>query len=236
MSLRRFIPVYGGKRSIAHLYPPPQHQTIIEPFAGGAGYSIQYPHLQVKLNDLDERVCAVWDFLIHAHETEILSIPVDIDCIDGLPTEEILYLVGWWMGPAAAGGPSKRAYSWSKSHEKRSDVWSETCRARLAYQVRFIRHWTIQQGSYKVLDTSEPATWFVDPPYQEMGVHYRKSSTKLDFEHLGTWCQALPGQTIVCENEGATWLPFQTLCSMTGAQRRRRLEVYWAQPAADTLF
>lgn len=236
MRLRRFIPVYGGKRSIAHLYPPPQHPTIIEPFAGGAGYSLQYPHLQVKLNDLDERVCGVWDFLIHATEAEILSIPVDIDCVDGLPTQEVRWLVGWWMGPAAAGGPSKRTYSWSKQHQNRSDVWSEPCRARLAAQVRFIRHWTIRHGSYEALNVSEAATWFVDPPYQEMGVHYRKSSAKLDFEALGAWCQALPGQIIACENEGATWLPFQTLTSMVGGQRKRRLEVYWAQPPALTLF
>ena len=52
------------------------------------------------------------------------------------------------------------------------------------------------------------ATWFVDPPYVGAGTHYRCSSKAIDFDHLGAWCVDRRGQVLVCENEGATWLPF----------------------------
>jgi len=40
------------------------------------------------------------------------------------------------------------------------------------------------------------------------GTHYRCSAKAIDFNHLGAWCVDRRGQVIVCENEGATWLPF----------------------------
>ena len=71
-----------------------------------------------------------------------------------------------------------------------------------------IRHWTLIEGDYH--DSPDVrATWFIDPPYQEMGKHYPNGSKDLDFEELGRWCQAQRGQVIVCENEGADWLPFR---------------------------
>ena len=232
--LRRFIPVYGGKRSIAHLYPEPAHNTIIEPFAGGAGYSLEYPDRRVLLYDLDERICGVWDYLIHATPEEILRIPAAVrDTETDLAGygQEARWLVGWWLQPAASGGPGRRGYSWGDQHAGRSDVWGEKCRARLAAQAPAIRHWRIFHASYESIGAPEawsPSTWFVDPPYQAMGVHYREGARKLDFEALGAWCRSLPGQVIVCENEGADWLPFLPLCSMVGgATKRKRIEVTW---------
>ena len=230
--LRRFIPVYGGKRSIAAKYPEPAHNTIIEPFAGGAGYSLEYPDRFVRLVDLDERIVGVWQYLIHVSEAELLRLPVGVkdteaDLADY--PQEARWLVGWWLSPAAAGGPAKRAYSWGDQHAGRSDVWGEKCRARLAGQLEAIRHWKVRHGSYEDFDPSGVrATWFVDPPYQAMGVHYRESARKLDFEALGAWCRSLPGQVIVCENAEADWLPFEPLCSMVGgAKKRTRTEVMW---------
>jgi site-specific DNA-adenine methylase len=230
--LRRFIPVYGGKRSIAGKYPPPTGKAIWEPFAGGAGYSLEYPHLNVHLVDIDERICAVWDFLIHASSSDIMSIPAHIQHVDELnASQAVKWLVGWWMSPAAASGPATRAYSWvtdpKTGHAGRSDVWSEKCRARLAAQVDQIRHWTIQLGSYDILDVSRDGTWFVDPPYVDMGRHYKHGSVGFDFAALAVWCKSLTGQVIVCENAGATWLPFEPLCEMVGGQRHRKTEVYW---------
>lgn len=116
--LRRFIPSYGGKRSIAHLYPAPRYRTIIEPFAGGAGYSLEYPDRHVTLWDLDERVVGVWDYLIHASEQDLLSIPADCKDVDELPArfgQEVKWLVGWWMQPAGSSGPAKKVSSWHTS-------------------------------------------------------------------------------------------------------------------------
>ena len=237
--LRRFIPSYGGKRSIAAKYPKPVHAQIIEPFAGGAGYSLEYPDHPVHLMDLDERVCGVWDYLIHATEADILSIPVDIQDVSEIPPrrhgDEVRWLVGWWMSPAAASGPATRSYTWGKQHAGRSDVWGEKCRDRLAQQVHAIRHWTVEQGSYESLDIDRLATWFVDPPYEVKGKHYHHST--LDYKALAIWCRSLNGQVIVCENEGADWLPFTKLCDFVSGQKpirgpgngggKRTVEMIW---------
>lgn len=43
-------------------YPPPQYRTIVEPFAGSAGYSVRYAHLNVVLCDVDPAITAVCEF------------------------------------------------------------------------------------------------------------------------------------------------------------------------------
>ena len=55
---------------------------------------------------------------------------------------------------------------------------------------------------------SGEASWFVDPPYQNQGKHYHYGPENVDFAMLGNWCRTRLGQVIVCENEGADWLPF----------------------------
>ena len=37
---RAVLNYFGSKVSTAHKYPAPKHDLIIEPFAGGAGYSL----------------------------------------------------------------------------------------------------------------------------------------------------------------------------------------------------
>ena len=51
-SLRPFWAYYGGKWRAAPRYPRPMHDTIIEPFAGAAGYSLRYPDRNVVLVEL----------------------------------------------------------------------------------------------------------------------------------------------------------------------------------------
>jgi hypothetical protein len=76
------------------------------------------------------------------------------------------------------------------------------------------------------------ATWFVDPPYQVAGTTaYKFGSKTLNFQELGVWCQSRNGQTIVCENYGADWLPFKPFRdahAMIGANRSgRSFECVW---------
>ena len=89
----------------------------------------------------------------------------------------------------------------------RYEGWNAAQRERVAAQVPIVKHWRIIEGDY----TDAPnltATWFVDPPYSNRAGSYYVH-TDVDYAALGSWCQARAGQTIVCENEGATWLPFQ---------------------------
>jgi len=96
-----------------------------------------------------------------------------------------------------------------------------------------IRNWTIAQLDYRDLENVE-ATWFIDPPYQ--APHMRKMyrhGKNLDYRELAEWCRSRRGQVIVCEAEGADWLPFRPVATSNGAAlnsdgtARRTTEVVW---------
>lgn len=53
MNLSPFFCYYGGKWRAALKYPKPAFAKVIEPFAGAAGYSLRYPHLDVTLYEID---------------------------------------------------------------------------------------------------------------------------------------------------------------------------------------
>ena len=40
--MKPFFRYYGGKWRDCAKYPPPQFDTIVEPFAGSAGYSVRH--------------------------------------------------------------------------------------------------------------------------------------------------------------------------------------------------
>ena len=54
------MPYYGSKSKITHLYSPPIYNLIIEPFAGGAAYSLRHYNHDVWLNDLHGPTVALW--------------------------------------------------------------------------------------------------------------------------------------------------------------------------------
>lgn len=83
------------------------------------------------------------------------------------------------------------------------------------------------QGTYSDLGAVE-ATWFVDPPYQKANRRgYACGASGLDFEELAEWCKNLPGQVIVCEQEGADWLPFRPLYDLKSHRGSVTREVIW---------
>jgi|UPI000120C919 Site-specific DNA methylase len=75
--LRPFFKHYGSKWRLACRAPQPQYDTIIEPFAGSAGYSLRYgAGRRVLLIDASEDTCTIWRYLLGASEDEILDLPV----------------------------------------------------------------------------------------------------------------------------------------------------------------
>lgn len=226
--LRPFFSYFGGKwRDAVRNYPAPKHDVIVEPFAGGAGYATRYFDRKVRLYDLNETIVGVWRYLIRASPSEIRALPLlrAGESLKDLPRlcPEARALVGFNLGVADVA-PRKRASPWS--------LWGRLTRERLARQVVHIRHWTVEQRSYADIPENPRATWFVDPPYQGAGTKYTCSAKALDFEHLGAWCRARSGQTIVCENDGAMWLPFWTLGVTANANRGKQSgglnhEVVW---------
>lgn len=229
--LRPFFSFYGGKwRDTPKYYPPPVHDTIVEPFAGSAGYSLRYPERRVILCEIDPVIAGVWEYLIQVDPDEILAIPdvPDDGSVDDLDIpEEAKWLVGLWLNRGTSR-PRKRPSKWMRDRIRPGSFWGERVRNTIASQVESIRHWEIHNCSYQDCPYSDEATWFVDPPYQVAGKHYRFGPEALDFATLAGWCQSRPGQVIVCENDGADWLPFQQLASTKTTRRKSRSkEVYW---------
>jgi hypothetical protein len=240
-SMKPFFTYYGGKWRAARHYPNPLCDTIIEPFAGSAGYSVRHFAKKVFLIDTDPMVVATWKYLLSVSEREVRSLPdigIDQPVDELVVCQEARWLIGWWLNKGSVRPKRKPSSNMRKSllgmsppgTNLPSGWWGPTVRDRIASQLKLIRHWVVKLGTYE--DAPEvTATWFVDPPYQVAGKHYRFGSSKINYSSLSKWCKGRKGQVIVCENYGADWLPFR-LFRDTKAQEGKRggsvsKEVIW---------
>jgi len=232
--LRPFFGYYGGKwRDAVKHYPAPAYDTIVEPFAGSAGYAVRYADRKVILCEVDPVVFGVWDYLVRATPEEILAIP-DLDpggTVDDLRVpQEARWLVGFWLNRGTAS-PRKSPSKWMREGVRPGSFWGVRVRQTIASQVGAIRHWQVRNCSYERAPLSRKATWFVDPPYESAGKHYRFGSKQLDYTALAVWCKSRRGQVIVCENSGASWLPFRDVADVkTTRTGRRSVEAVWLSP------
>lgn len=208
--VRPFFYFYGSKWGKAPTYPPPRHAQIIEPFCGAAGFSLNYPQRKIWINDIDPIVAGVWGYLVSASAEEILRLPLSFESTDELTTipQEARWLIGFWLNKGTSA-PRKTPSKWMREGGRPNTFWGEVARLRIASQLPAIRHWRVTNLSYEEVVGDEDATWFVDPPYQQGGEHYRFSGVAYD--QLAAYCRSLPGQVITCERAGADWLPFEHL-------------------------
>ena len=231
MSMKRlelFFTYFGGKWRIAKHYPYPKYKTIIEPFAGSAGYSLHYPQKNVLLFDLDPVICSVWDYLINVKESEILSLPLEITDVREIQLcQEAKWLIGFWLNKGSVS-PRNIPGKWMRSNCRPNSYWGEVIRSRIASQLDYIRHWKIKNISYDKID-NQYASWFVDPPYHKSGFMYRFN--KINYDNLSEWCKLRHGQVTVCEQDGASWLPFssfRTVKALEGKKgAKQSKEVVW---------
>ena len=231
-SLLPFFTYYGGKWRAAPRYPKPICDTIIEPFAGAAGYALRYADRKVILVEKDARLAALWRYLIAASPAEIETLPLvpldghvdHLDCCDDAKS-----LIGFWLNKGCVS-PMKSPSRWMRDGLRPNSFWGKTIRTRIADQVDHIKHWTVIEGGYEEAP-SVRASWFVDPPYASAGKAYRHSSSTIDFAALARWCRSREGQVMVCENDGADWLPFKpylTIKSTEGAHgKAQSKEALW---------
>jgi len=225
------FPYYGAKWRLSAAYSPPAFDAIVEPFAGSACYALRHYRKRVHLYDINPVIVGVWDYLINSSEREILALPKDVpETVGDLPVcQEAKWLIGFWINPASAA-PRNAPTSWARYGRPQSsgptNSWfNPGMRRRVARQSRLIKHWTVTEGSYGCAPNID-ATWFVDPPYQRAGKHYVFSD--VDYTRLGHWCESRRGHVIVCENEGADWLPFQRFKATAGAvPGKQSNEVIW---------
>jgi site-specific DNA-adenine methylase len=229
LGLKPFFCYFGGKWRIAPKYPAPKYNTIVEPFAGAAGYSTRYYDRKIILYEIDPKIFWIWDYLIKSSSSEILNLPEMVEDTETLNIpQEAKWLIGFWLNKGASQ-PCNKPSSFMKSALRPNSQWGKEIRNRLAYQVDLIKHWEIENRSYESDDSNAEVTWFIDPPYYFSGKHYKFN--KIDYENLSKYCQSRLGQVIVCEQDGAKWLPFQkfaTIKAMEGNRgKKQSKEVIW---------
>jgi site-specific DNA-adenine methylase len=214
---------YGRKEKVFKYYSPPKYDTIIEPFAGSAVYSLKNYEKNIIILDKDERIINIWKYLKSATSQEILSLPLIIKGqslndteFDNLTSVQ-KDLISFFSNPSSA--QPKRSVG-------KFNIWHEKNRKRLSEDVNKIRHWEIILGDYRDIP-NQKATWFIDPPYQGNGGKYYKHGNKdMNYDELREWITSREGQVIVCENSEAEWLDFKPLKNLQG-QRRKTVEVVW---------
>lgn len=222
--IKRPFSYFGSKHAIAHLYPTPKYGRIIEPFAGSAGYAcLHSAERHVKLFDIDDNIISAWKYLIETDSKDVFRLPVDYKLVP----QEARALVGFWLANGRAT-PADKPSSWMLSGDRPNAYWGQEAIWKLTIISNQVKHWTIEKKSFTDVDTAEPATWFIDPPYSSQGGRsYTHNS--IIYTALAAWCSSLKGQVIVCEEEGADWLPFKPLgnfkCS-PGRKKTRTREVY----------
>lgn len=220
--MRPFFSYYGAKYTVAGHLGKPRRDLVVEPFAGSAAYSTRWNARRVRLYDVSEDICDLWDFLINSSERDIAAIPDTFDDDDeflSLPRGPRL-LCGFWVSKGRAEVSGKLS-PWYFQYRNARDcrVWGQAVKARIIAQKPLIEAWTIDNLSWDRIPLVE-AHWHVDPPYNNSAGRRYPHGT-VDHIALGEWCKGLPGAVDVCENEGATWLPFYPICEVVSTRGRR---------------
>lgn len=223
--------------ALEQCYPAPRHRTIVEPFAGAAGYSLRYPDRDVILVERYHVIAEIWRWLIAATPDEVRAIPT-VDAVADLPSwvpRGARWLAGFNMGTRQVRPQSRLNPCLRKFGEHGHGLtygWTPAMRERVASQVTAIKHWRIIEGDYSAAPGAA-ATWLIDPPYQgRRGTHYIHDGGEIDYPALARWCRARRGQTIVCEAAGADWLPFVPFGETRGMSGAPSREAIWWQDSA----
>lgn len=191
----------GRKARIAARLPRPEHDIVIEPFAGSMAYSLHWRPLLAIGIELDAVTASIWHRLASMSEKQLRSVRI--------PDVGQRFTDPWLM-------LSDQSESAHHSH------------SRMMSQFMYDRAWTLKRQAIKHHNYMQErvvyhhgdyhqapdvtACWFIDPPYA--GANAYRHST-IDYEELAEWCLSRKGQVIVCERDG-DWLPFQSIETWQG--------------------
>jgi len=233
--MRPFFPYVGSKWSRSKHYPNPIGDTIIEPFAGSACYSVYYNTKHVYLYDIDPVICELWDYLIHVTEKELQKLPIDLYYGQSIYDMHIpigaKHLIGFWMYHGS-NIPSKivtkRQIDIMNFNPKGYCLWDMHIIERISEQLEWIQHWKIFNLDYSKIENRH-ATWFIDPPYQKITSYKYKCYDGIDYINLAEFCKSREGCSIVCESRNADWLPFREFGSFYNQFANEYKELIWTQ-------
>lgn len=221
-----FLKCFGSKWSAARRgnYPEPEHWRIVEPFAGGAGYSCAFSDRQVVLYDSHPEVRALWNWLIYcANEAAIREIPIfspgESLTAAGLNTGQVL-LARWWQRTNNHQTKTDLASPWCNLPGQ----WTANTRARIAEEVEAIKHWRVFEAPIALKRVSE-STIFCDPSYQ---YNYQYGQLPIFYDVLANSLKAAArngNQVIACEAVGKrgeipNYLPFAPSHAQVTARRK----------------
>ncbi len=208
---------FGRKARLAPLYPEPQYDCIIEPFAGSMAFTLHHKPDSAIGIEIDANVHAVWHKMTALTADEIAAYP---EPVEGERTFD-----RWSMMAAGSHGTSRASsYLWTERMSRDFKKQRRMAAANVGYAAGI----DYRLGSYEMLPNYE-ATWFVDPPYQHKDRGYRREG--LDYAALAEWCRTRKGLVIVCEQQGADWLPFTPLADIRGTTNKRTTEMVWCNEA-----
>lgn len=209
---------FGSKWNASKHYPAPKCDSIIEPFAGSACYSLRHASKQVVIYDSDPNLQVLWRWLIdEATEEAIRVIPLNLPVGTDIRTLQLpvgqASLLKHWQRTNNVGD------CWTISPwGDKPGQWTANTRARVACEVGEIKHW-----KFEAPKLDDIATWFIDPPY-EFNYKYRMGG--IDYSAWGAGIQQLSGQVIACEavcpKTGAipTWLDFKPFRDTVTSRRK----------------
>jgi len=222
---------FGSKWLSSKHLPAPRYDTIIEPFAGGAGYSLRYADRKVVIAESNSHLHELWQWLIRdATEALIreipLSVPVGTNILSlGLSRGQSLLLKTWQRTNNV--GDCWTISPWGNLPGQ----WTANTRARVASEVDAVRHWELWSNGIPVLHQcvglgAKDSTFFVDPPY--LYNYQYKAPLLIGYSQLGMTVGRLAerNQVIVCEaiepktGRVPDWLPFTAWQSRVTSRRK----------------
>ncbi len=224
MKLHPLFKWFGSKWQSAKRYPPPEHEYLIEPFAGGAGYALNHSERSVILWEEDPNLVELWEWIIEsATEDEIRQIPIGVSSGTdirelGLNHGQELLLKHWQRTNNV--GDCWTISPWGHLPGQ----WTENTRARVAEEIGGVKHWEVREP---ILYVDVPATWFVDPPYL-YNYRYRRDLKPFDYSALDSFIQTIDRRSLVicCEarhpktGEVPAYLPFEASHESVTSRRK----------------
>lgn len=212
------FPYFGRKAVLTRALPAPTHDLVVEPFAGSMAYTLLHRPFRALGIEKDERVVELWHRMAALEE-------VPEPPIKGTPTDDLLVKLCSYSEHALTSGTmtvtSRMLRDWGPVHRRAIEA-APYARDRIVYR----------QGDYS--DAPDiVATWLIDPPYQRANRRgYREGASGIDYAALADWVLSRRGQVIVCEQEGADWLPFQPLAALPSHRGAVSAEVVFMQEVA----
>lgn len=207
---------FGRKGRLASRYPSPEHDLVIEPFAGSMAYTLHHRPIEAIGVEADPRVVETWHRVVDLSPMELLAYPAPEV---GDRTDD-----RWHMLAAGSHGTARAdSYLWT---DRMARDFAKQRRLAVRHQHYASRHVTYIGGDYRDAPDVE-ATWFIDPPYQHVRRGYERDA--IDYHELAEWVRSRRGLVIVCEQAGADWLDFTPLADIRGTTNKRTTEMIHVQ-------